>query len=72
MDPGRAGIQQRFYLVPLLAHRTEREASRAAFPVGKHTEDGRGEGRVVCVPDLGLPLVRYQIGLQRPEGTEAP
>lgn len=41
-------------MMPLLAHRTEREASKAAFPVGEHTEEGRGEGRAVCVPDRGL------------------
>ena len=46
------------------------DVSRAAFPVGKCTEDGRGEDRVVYVPDQGLALIKYQTGLQRPEDTE--
>lgn len=46
------------------------EVSRAAFPVGKCTEDGRGEDRVVYVADQGLAPTKYQTGLQRPEDTE--
>lgn len=69
MRPGSTGVWPRFYLVPLLAARADRETSRAAFPIGKHTEDGKGEDGVVYVPE-DLALIHYQTGLQRPENRE--